>query len=101
MASKRQLLEIRTNSSFIINYNDLTLSPQIELIMLFAEPKYKADGKGTVTKGHELNEFRLNTTKEGISQVIGELQNLQLQLNTMDNLSEGVNAFIRQNTKSK
>lgn len=97
--SKKTLVQIRTNSNFTVNYQDLSLSPEIELIMLFVEPKYEVNKKNEISKGSQLNEFRIKTNISGISHIIGELQALQVKLQTFDNLSEGLNAIIKQSTK--
>ncbi len=69
--------------------------------MLFVEPKYEFTKKSEIVKGHELNEFRIKTDIKGISHMIGELQALQVQLATFDNMSEGLNAIIRQSKQPK
>ena len=96
--TKKKLLEIRTNTNLAVNYSDLTLTPEIELIMLFVEPKYEVK-KGAIYKGGVLNEFRIKTDKDGISQIIGALQALQAQVQTFDNMAEGLNVIIKANTK--
>lgn len=94
-------MQIRTNTNLSVNYEDLSLAPEIELIMLFAEVKYQLSKKDEILKGHQLNEFRIKTNSQGISQMIGELQALQTQLQTFGNMAEGLNAIIRQNVKQK
>lgn len=98
MNTKKSLIQIRTNANFALSYKDSTLVPEIELIMLFVEPKYEVNKKGQVEKGQELNEFRLKTSLSGISQIIGELQALQVQMKGLENMSEGINAIIKANT---
>ena len=99
--TKKTLIQIRTNSNFSVNYKDLNLIPEVELILLFTEPEYQVNKKSEVVKGQKLSEFRIKTSSEGINQIIGELQALQVQLLTFSNLSEGLNAIIKQNTKPK
>jgi len=99
--TKKTLIEIRTNSNFSVNYQNLNLVPEVELIMLFREPQYIVNKKYEIVKGHKLSEFRIKTDIKGITHIIGELQALQVQLTTFDNLSEGLNAIIKQNTKPK
>ena len=99
--TKKTLIQIRTNSNFSVNYKDLNLIPEVELILLFTEPEYQVNKKFEVVKGQKLSEFRIKTSSEGINQIIGELQALQVQLLTFSNLSEGLNAIIKQNIKPK
>lgn len=102
MSTKKSLIQIRTNAGFTVNYDDSTLSPQIELIMLFVEPKYIIDReKDTIIKGQEINEFRIKCNPQGISEMIGELQALQVQLQGFNNMSEGLNAIIKANNQTK
>lgn len=99
--TKKTLIQIRTNSNFSVNYENLNLVPKVELIMLFTEPEYQVNKKGEILKGQKLSEFRINSSVDGINHIIGELQALQVQLQTFTNLSEGINAIIKQNTKPK
>jgi hypothetical protein len=99
--TKKSLVQIRTNSNFGVNYKDLTLIPEVELIMIFREPEYISNKKGDILRGDKISEFRIKTTASGINHIIGELQALQVQLTTFENLSEGLNAIIKQNTKPK
>ncbi len=97
--TKKTLIQLRTNSNFSVNYDDLTLVPEVELIMLFTEPDYILNKKKEVEKGQKLSEFRVKTSTEGISHMIGALQNLQTQLQTLTNLSYGLNEFIKSATE--
>lgn len=99
--TKKTLIQIRTNSKFNVSYQDLTLVPEVELIMLFTEPHYTTNKKFEVLKEQKLSEFRCNSTIDGIAEMIGQLQALQVQLQTFQNLSEGINAVIKMNTTPK
>lgn len=99
--TKKTLIQVRTNSNFSVNYEDLTLSPEVELIMLFTEPKYEVTKKKEIEKGFALSEFRIKTDIKGISNLIGELQALQNQLLTFENMSDMLNVVIKNNTTPK
>lgn len=43
--SKKTLIQVRTNSNFSVNYKDLNLIPEVELILLFTEPEYQVNKK--------------------------------------------------------
>lgn len=98
--TKKTLLQILTNSSFIVDYSTSNLVPEVELILLFSEPEYhlttKKDG---IKKGNKLSEFRIKTSSEGVNQMIGELQVLQVNLQKFEQMSVGLNAVINQNKK--
>ena len=79
--TKKTLLQIRTNSSFSVDYSNSNLVPEVELILLFSEPEYQlTTKKDGIKKGNKLSEFRIKTSSDGINQMIGELQALQINL---------------------
>jgi hypothetical protein len=98
--TKKTLLQIRTNSSFSVDYSTSNLVPEVELILLFSEPEYQlTTKKDSIKKGNKLSEFRIKTSSEGINQMIGELQTLQVNLQQYEQMSVGLNAVINQNKK--
>lgn len=99
--TKKTLIQIRTNSNFSVNYQDLTLSPEVELIMLFTEPDYTVNKKMEIAKSVSVDEFRIKTDIAGVGRIISELQALQNQLLTFENLSGMLNSVIKSNTKPK
>ena len=98
--TKKHLVTIRSNTNFSINYENSNLKPQVELIILTAEPKYEVNKKGEIMKSEELGEFRLFTTIDGINAMIGELQLLASQINKFEQLSVGINSLIENSKKS-
>lgn len=98
--TKKTLLQIRTNSSFSVDYSNSNLVPEVELILLFSEPEYQlTTKKDGIKKGNKLSEFRIKTSSDGINQMIGELQALQINLQMYEQMSVGLNAVINQNKK--
>ena len=49
----------------------------------------------------QAQEFRIDTDIEGVTKIIGELQALQIQLQTFQNMSEMLNTVIKNNTRPK
>ena len=95
--TKKSLLQLRTNSSFGVDYSTSNLIPEVELIMLFSEPEYQLTAKkDSVKKGLKLSEFRIKTTSEGINQMIGELQGLQISLQQYEQMGTTLNSVITQ-----
>lgn len=99
--TKKHLVTLRSNTNFSINYETNNLKPQVELILLSSEPKYEVNKKGEIMKGHELGEFRIFTTMEGVNAMIGDLQLLVSQLQTFEQLSAGMNTLIESAKQKK
>lgn len=98
--TKKHLISIRSNTNFSIDYTNLTLKTQIELIILCQEPVYDVNKKREIVKSAKLGEFRFFTSLEGINDMIGELQALAIQLQTFEQMSVGMNKII-ENAKQK
>ena len=93
--------KVRSNTSFTVNYENNNLTPQIEIILLTTEPKYIVNKQRGIDKGVELGEFRLFTDKDGINEMIGQLQLLAANLQTFEQMSVGINTIIDQSMKKK
>ena len=105
MNSKQHILQVRSNTNFSINYDDFSLSPQVELVLLFQEPEYEAkiskDKKHfTIEKGDRLGEARFICTLEKLNMMIGELQIVATNLQKFKQLAHGLNTIIEHNRKS-
>jgi len=98
--TKKRLVQVRSNTSFSVNYKSNNLTPQIELVLLSTEPKYIVNKKGGVDKGVELGEFRIYTDKDGVNELIGQLQLIAANLQTFEQMSVGLNTII-EHSKNK
>lgn len=97
-----QLIQIRTNTNFDLNYENGLLEPCIELILLFSSPKYEVDKKKTgIVKTISVSEFRVKTDSKGIAELIGQLQATQVAAQTVDNMSAAFNHIIKSSKDSK
>ena len=92
--SKKFFVGVLSNTHFSVDYNTNNLEPQIEVILLTQEVKYKASSKGDIQKGIEVGEFRIFTSLEGVNDMIGKLQAMASQLQSFQQLSVGVNQLI-------
>ena len=91
-----QLIQVRTNTSFSVNYENSLLVPEIELIILVSNPIYTVnEKKGQVNKTLSVGEFRVKTDFEGISNLIGQLQATQGGLAKYQNMSNALNTIIQ------
>lgn len=104
MSSKKHIIQVLSNTNFSIDYEDFSLSPQVELILLFQEPKYKA--KITKDKKHfypeksyTLGEARFVLTLDRLNSMIGELQALAVNLQKFEQLASGLNSIIEANQR--
>ncbi len=97
--TKKRLVSLLSNSTFTINYETSKLSPQIELVILTQEAEYKANQKGELIKGIHVGEFRIFTTSEGLTQMIGDLQTLAANLQAFEHMAIGFNGIIDQHKK--
>lgn len=99
---KEKLYEIRTNTSLTVDYETLRLVPEIELIFLTSHPEYRVltkKGEQYIEKSAGISETRITTSLSGVNKIIGQLQATAAALQTMDQLSAGLNSVIEQSRK--
>lgn len=90
-----QLISVRTNTYFSLNYETKKLEPKLELIILIGKPVYEVDNKKErIIKNAGISETRVTTTPEGLANLIGELQALQNYASQITNMSHAFNAVI-------
>jgi len=97
--TKQTLYDIRTNTYFTVNYDDLNLVAQIEVILLATHPAYEIVRKGNksmIEKGHKLQETRFVTDLRGINELIGQLQATAASLQVFEQMQAGLNKVIEQ-----
>ena len=92
--SKKYLISVLSNTYFGLDYTTNNLEPQIEVVLLTQESKYKANSKNELVKGVEVGEFRIFTSIDGLNQMIGELQLLASKMQNFQQLSVGINQLI-------
>lgn len=97
--NKQHFHEIRSNTTFSVNYDDLNLVPTVELIFINVHPKYKVvtkEEKQFISKGHGLTETRIHCTLDQINHIIGNLQATAANLQIFQQMSVGLNKVIEQ-----
>ncbi len=91
-----QLIQVRTNTTFSLNYKTGKLDPQIELILLVSKPSYSIDTKkSAIIKNVAIDEVRIFTEPAGIAALIGELTALQAPMQSIENLGAAFNTIIK------
>lgn len=91
----RQLISVRYNQDFSVNYEKGELVPQTEIIILVEKPKYKSKGDNIV-RGSEIEELRFRTSTNGINALIGMLQQALEVANKYEQLSGAFNDQFKQ-----
>lgn len=90
-----QLIQLRTNTRFNLNYETKRLEAEIELIFLVSKPEYSVNTKkGQISKNIAVNEMRVDVSPEGLTSIIGQLQALQHPVTSYGNMAEAFNTII-------
>ncbi len=95
MDADKHICQVRSNTRFIVNYEDRTLYPELELILITEQVKYDVNDDGSITKGSTVEESRFKLTQKGVNRLIGELQLLSTGLQGYEQLGASINALIR------
>ena len=88
-----QLLSVRTNQDFTVNYETGQLDPQTEIIVLVEKPSYKIQGK-KILRNSELTELRFKCGSTGLSHLIGQLEAAQRQVIHFEKMAGALNQII-------
>ena len=95
----KQLISVRSNCTFGLDYESNKLKPQTEVVLIMQEPIY-VNKKDKIVREHKATEFRFRANLEGVNMLIGELQVLDLQMQSFDQMSHAFNNII-ENSKPK
>jgi phage-related minor tail protein len=95
MDADKHILQVRSNTRFVVNYDDHTLYPELELILITQQVKYDVNDDDSITKGYCVEEARFKLTQKGVNRLIGELQLLSSGLQHYEQLGASINALIR------
>jgi hypothetical protein len=97
--TKKVIVQVRSNCDMAVDYSDLTLKPQIELILLTQEPIYEVNKKREIEKTVKLGEFRCMTTLEGLNDMISDLQKTASELQVFQQMAGSLNKVVEQYKK--
>ena len=97
--TKKVIVQVRSNCNMTVNYTDLSLTPQIELILLTQEPLYEVNKKREIEKTVKLGEFRCITSLEGLNEMISDLQKTASELQIFQQMAGSLNKVIEQYKK--
>ena len=91
------LLSVRSNCTFALDYKKGTLHPSTEIILITSSPKYVMSKEGdSFKKDQEVSEYRFITSLDGVNQLIGELQLKNVIITTKKENWIGINCWILQ-----
>jgi hypothetical protein len=95
-----QLTSLRSNQTFVVDYQSGKLIPQTELILLVDKPKYSQKGN-KIIKGTEIQELRFTTGAQGMREIIGMLESALKIADDYEKLGGAINNIIvSQETKN-
>lgn len=89
----KQLVSVRSNCTFALDYNSGKLHPQTEVIIITQSPNYVVR-KDKIVRELKADEFRFRSTLEGINALIGELQVLVQNMNNFEQTAGAFNVII-------
>ena len=96
------LISVRSNCNFALNYETGKLHPQTEVILITTAPKYvfnkKKDG---YTKDSDISEYRFITNLDGLNLLIGELQMVVKNMTAFEQTAAGFNVIIEASRNAK
>jgi hypothetical protein len=101
-STKKHLIQVRSNCTMSVNYENLLLTPQVEIILLTQEPVYKIKKVKTesfIEKDRELSEYRCFATLDAINEMISDLQKVASELQIFAQMSGSLNKVIEQYKK--
>lgn len=90
-----QLVSVRSNQNFSVDYENGKLQPQTEIIILVEKPKYIISEKeDAIEKTAEVSELRFSCGLRGLNHLIGQLQQAQKVVMQYDQMAGVINEVI-------
>lgn len=96
------LIAVRSNCDFSLDYTSGKLTPQTEIILITTAPKYISNKKkDSITKEFDVSEYRFKSDLDGVNKLIGELQLVVKNMIQFEQLSGSFNAIIESTKTDK
>lgn len=96
-----QLVSVRSNTNFSVNYEQGTLIPETEIIIIIQSPVYKLNETGDkIEKTNGISELRFTCNKKALHHLIEHLQQLEERTENSDQVVDTINEVIA-NSKPK
>lgn len=90
----KQLASVRTNLSFSFEKEKTELIPLVEVILLTYKPEYFFTGKDQIAQKKALDETRITLSREGLSQLLFNLQMALNQMQSFEQMAVGLNEVV-------
>ena len=88
-----QLVSVRSNQDFGLDYATGKLIPQTEIIVLIQKPAYKVKGEKIIREA-QVSELRFKCGSEGLSHLIGQLEAAQRTVIHFEKMAGSLNEII-------
>lgn len=88
-----QLISVRSNQDFGLDYETGKLIPSTEIILLIEKPHYTSKG-GKIQHGTKVEELRFKTGSGGLLALIGMLESAQRNVAHFEKLAAVLNEVI-------
>jgi len=88
-----QLVSVRSNQNFGVQYEQGKLIPQTEIIILVEKPKYTIKGE-SIKRKTKVSEIRFTCGTEAINHLIGQLQLAQRVATQYEQMAGVMNEII-------
>lgn len=90
-----QLVSVRSNQDFGLNYKTGKLIPQTEVIILVEVSKYQYDKTGDkIARKPGVEELRFKVGTEGLNHLIGQLQQAERMASSFEQMAGALNEII-------
>lgn len=89
------LASVRSNMRFSVNYSELEVVPEVELIILCWKPQYRVDKKDEVVKESGLEEIRFELSPKALNQLIANLTLTAGHLQKFEQAGEALNSIVK------
>lgn len=88
-----QLVSVRSNQNFGVQYEKAKLIPQTEIIILVEKPKYVIE-EDHIKRDVEVSELRFTCGAETLNHLIGQLQSAQRVASQYEQMAGAFNEII-------
>jgi hypothetical protein len=88
-----QLVSVRSNQDFGLDYKTGKLIPSTEIIVLIEKPAYKVKGE-KITRDTQVSELRFKCGSVGLAHLIGQLEQAQKNILHFEKMAGSLNEII-------
>ena len=97
----KNIVQVRTNMRFDLNYQTHELEPSVEIIILTIKPEYELAKDNSVKKKMALDEARFEVRADALNDLIGQLKAQANSLTQFAQIGGAVNGLIKSMKENK